>query len=65
MPSRQFAEHVLRHAKVAVVPGNEFGFYGEGFVRASYATSLPKITEAIARLEKELAEIKKSKAKSK
>ena len=36
---------------VALVPGNAFGECGEGYVRCSYATSVAKISEAIARIE--------------
>jgi len=49
--SEQFSEKLLSEQKVAVVPGNAFGDSGEGFVRCSYATSLVKIEEALARLE--------------
>jgi aminotransferase len=37
---------------VAVVPGGAFGECGEGFVRCSYATSLPDIEEALERMER-------------
>lgn len=50
--SFKFASDLLKAAKVAVVPGKEFGSYGEGYVRCSYATALPKIEEALFRLEK-------------
>ena len=49
--SEQFSEKLLSEQKVAVIPGNAFGDSGEGFVRCSYATSLVKIEEALARLE--------------
>jgi aminotransferase len=32
------------------VPGAAFGECGEGFVRCSYATSMPLIEEAMARM---------------
>ena len=48
--SEQFAERLLREARVAVVPGNAFGDCGEGYVRCSYATSLELIEEAMCRL---------------
>ncbi len=50
--SFRFASDLLHAAKVAVVPGKEFGSYGEGYVRCSYATALPKIEEAMNRLQK-------------
>lgn len=54
MKSYTFAQDLLNKAKVAVVPGSEFGKYGEGYIRFSYATKLPLIKEAIARIEKYL-----------
>jgi aspartate/methionine/tyrosine aminotransferase len=50
--SFKFASDLLQSAKVAVVPGKEFGSYGEGYIRCSYATALPKIEEAMNRLQK-------------
>jgi len=50
MTSEEFAERLLREEKVAVVPGNAFGACGEGFVRCSYATSMPLIEEAMSRM---------------
>ncbi len=50
--STDYVHHVLRKAKVLLVPGNEFGKYGEGFARISYATGKEKIKEAFERLEK-------------
>lgn len=48
--SEQFAEGLLEHAQVAVVPGDVFGNAGEGFVRCSYATSVTKIEIALERI---------------
>ncbi len=50
--SFKFAKKVLEKAKVAVVPGTEFGAEGEGFVRMSYATKYELIEKAFERLEK-------------
>ena len=49
--SFQFAYDLLKQAKVAVMPGREFGRFGEGYIRCSYATDLPAIDEAMERLE--------------
>ena len=49
--SFRFADRLLKKAKVAVVPGREFGPYGEGYVRFSYATKLSNIKIAMDRLE--------------
>jgi aspartate aminotransferase len=45
-----FAELLLEHAKVAVVPGNGFG--APEYFRLSYATSLEKIEKGLARIAK-------------
>lgn len=50
MKSNDFAHAMVKKAKVLMVPGNEFGKYGEGFVRISYATGKDKIKEAFERL---------------
>ena len=51
LTSEEFAEQLLMKEHVALVPGNAFGQCGEGYVRCSYATSVTKISEAIARIE--------------
>ena len=50
MSCDEFAERLLEEEKVAVVPGNAFGACGEGFVRCSYATAMPLLEEALARM---------------
>ena len=50
LSSEEFAQRLLTEEKVAVVPGTAFGACGEGFVRCSYATSMPLIEEAMARM---------------
>ena len=52
LSSVEFSRYILEKAKVLVVPGTEFGKYGEGFVRLSYATKYEKIEEAMGRVEK-------------
>ena len=47
-----FANRLLQEEHVAMVPGNSFGAGGEGFCRASYATSYEKIEEALRRIER-------------
>ncbi|MBI4181829.1 MAG: pyridoxal phosphate-dependent aminotransferase [Candidatus Aenigmarchaeota archaeon] len=49
--SLPFAEQLLKKAKVAVVPGTEFGKHGEGFIRLSYATDVRIIGQAMDRME--------------
>ena len=52
MSSVKFSKYLLEKAKVLVIPGTEFGKYGEGFIRLSYATEYHKIEEAMDRVEK-------------
>lgn len=51
LTSEEFAEQLLMKEHVALVPGTAFGQCGDGYVRCSYATSVTKISEAIARIE--------------
>jgi aminotransferase len=50
LTSEEFATQLIYEEKVAVVPGDAFGEYGEGYIRCCYATSLDEIEEAIGRM---------------
>lgn len=50
LSAQEFAERLLMEARVAVVPGDAFGPAGAGHIRCAYATSLPKIEEALDRM---------------
>jgi aminotransferase len=50
--SRKFAHDLLTKAKVAVVPGTDFGKNGDGYVRFSFATDYKLIEKALDKLEK-------------
>ena len=52
LTSEEFAEQLLLAERVAVVPGSVFGASGEGYVRASYASSIEQLQEAIARIQR-------------
>jgi len=52
LDSDTFSERLLHEQHVAVVPGTAFGASGEGYVRASLATSFEDLTEALARIER-------------
>lgn len=52
LDSATFAERLLHEQRVAVVPGDVFGPSGEGHVRCSYATALPKLEEALTRIDR-------------
>ncbi|RLJ02602.1 MAG: pyridoxal phosphate-dependent aminotransferase [Candidatus Aenigmatarchaeota archaeon] len=58
MKSVELCEYLLDKAKVAVVPGSDFGRYGEGFIRLSYATSLERIKEGMKRMKSALEELR-------
>ena len=45
--SHELAFDILEKARVAITPGVDFGEGGEGYLRLSYATSIPNITEGI------------------
>jgi aminotransferase len=49
--SRKFAHDLLNKAKVAVVPGTDFGKNGDGYIRCSYATKYAKIQQAMDKME--------------
>jgi aspartate/methionine/tyrosine aminotransferase len=50
--SYHFAFDVLKHARVGITPGVDFGSQGEGYVRLSYANAMENLKEGLDRLEK-------------
>ncbi len=50
--SKDLADFLLSEAGVACLSGTAFGKHGDGFLRFSYANSLPNIMEAIDRIKK-------------
>lgn len=58
MTSDEFCNRLLEEEKVAVVPGDAFGKCGEGFVRCSYAYSLPNLESALQRIGRFVEKIK-------
>ena len=48
--SQQAADWILEEAGVALLPGNAFGKYGEGYLRLSYANSQENIQKALDRM---------------
>ena len=50
LDSNDFADKLLKEQKVAVVPGNAFGKFGQYNVRVSYATSMNALSEAFDRM---------------
>jgi aspartate aminotransferase len=50
VPSRQLSSMILEKAGVAVLSGNAFGKYGDGYLRLSYANSVENIRKGIERI---------------
>ena len=57
MGSARVTDFLVHKAKVVTVPGTEFGKYGEGYLRLSYATAYNKIETALDRIEKAVSKI--------
>jgi aspartate aminotransferase len=54
--SVDFTEFLLEEAKVAVVPGIEFG--ADGYIRISYATSMEEIEKGMNRIEEAVGKLR-------
>jgi aminotransferase len=52
MSSDEFCERLLKEEGVAIVPGSAFGPGGEGYIRISYAYSMPQLEESARRIRK-------------
>ena len=50
VPSKELEERFLYEAGVACLSGASFGSFGEGYLRFSYANSIPMIREGIRRI---------------
>ncbi len=50
LPCKEFAHTLLHEAGVAVLAGTAFGDAGDGYLRISYANSLPNLEEALRRI---------------
>jgi aspartate aminotransferase len=51
MGSTELANLILEKAGVALLPGNSFGEYGEGYLRLSYANSIENIQKGLERIK--------------
>jgi aspartate aminotransferase len=51
MTSEDIANYLLDDAGVAVLPGTNFGEYGEGYIRICYATNNENILEGLKRIK--------------
>ena len=50
LSSKALADRLLDEAGVAVLAGTAFGAYGEGYIRISYANSIPNLERALERI---------------
>ncbi len=57
IPSMEFAMRLLEEARVAVVPGDAFSIYGEGYIRLSYAYAMPVLEKSLDRLEQFIGQL--------
>jgi aspartate aminotransferase len=57
MKSNALAEHILKEAHVALLAGSDFGKYGEGYLRLSYANSQQNLQKALDRIGAALKKI--------
>ncbi len=63
MTGEQFATLLLTEGKVAVVPGNAFGEFGEYYVRCSYAYSMKNLITATEKIGEFVQNLKTNKQK--
>jgi len=55
--TKAFADHLLNEGGVAALSGTAFGEYGEGYMRFSYANSIPNIDKALSRIADTVAKL--------
>ena len=48
--SQELADYLLQKGGVASLAGRDFGAYGEGYIRFSYANSLANLSKALERI---------------
>ncbi len=51
LTAQELADRLLNDAGVACLSGTAFGAHGAGYLRFSYANSLPNILEAVSRIQ--------------
>lgn len=59
MKSKPLADYLLNDAGVAALSGTSFGAYGEGYLRLSYANSIPNINKALEWMDKAIRKLPK------
>ena len=56
-PVEELANYLLEEASVALLPGTAFGSLGEGYLRISYANSLPNIQQGLKQIRQALSRL--------
>jgi aminotransferase len=59
LTSKDFALRLLDEEQVAAVPGTAFGACGEGHLRCSYATAMDDLQEALKRMARFVARLRR------
>lgn len=59
LSSDQFVERLLNEQDVAIIPGNAFSEYGEGYVRISFAASMDQLVKGLDGIEAFLINLEK------
>jgi aspartate/methionine/tyrosine aminotransferase len=54
MDSRKLPDFLLNNAGVATLSGTAFGEYGKGYMRISFANSIPNLEKALKRIDEAL-----------
>jgi aspartate aminotransferase len=57
MRSTELANLILEKAGVALLPGNSFGQYGEGYLRLSYANSIENIEKGLDKIRTAIKDV--------
>ena len=57
LSSEEFAEHLLKEARVLTVPGTAFGDSGRGYLRIVYSRPMEELEEAIQRIHGSLEKL--------
>ena len=58
MNSEEITDYLLDDAGIAVLPGTNFGKYGEGYIRFCYATSQDNIINALERIKTSITKLR-------
>lgn len=60
LPAKEFALGLLKEEQVACVPGGAFGASGEQFLRCCFATAFDQLEEAMKRMARHVARVRRA-----